>query len=68
MTEPVTHQDLFDSYIDAQRSLIGEFSTSFISDWRELIAWAEVYASAHGLSDACVDELRADIADAEGAA
>jgi len=63
----MTHQDLFDGYVRAELSVIGEFSGNFVADWRDLADKLEPYAAEHGLNTDVLDEVRRDIEEAESA-
>lgn len=47
--QPVSHQELFESYIDAIRTVSCEFSGSIRHDAFALQHWARGYAKGHGL-------------------
>ena len=47
---PMTHQELFRTYIDAHLSIISEFSGESQLDRGKLRDWAEKYSAANGVN------------------
>lgn len=49
MTYPTNHQELFEAFINAEITIISEYSSSVSQENAELKQWSKVYATEHGL-------------------